>query len=239
MQDWVNIVAMATGLAAIWYTIRESRQNNKVLLKIRKYEASGHQSVNENNCQPFRVLKILIENRGIPLHSIQAAFSFSHPQHPGRYTFPLKRRKLSGDRDEFAKGMVVEFGFKSYELDQGDRGFLKILEDSSCWDATLCIYSQDYLAKEFRINGVIDNLKSRWNRFAYRFNNLFTRDITRGEHKLTYTPNIIATRPLLFHSIRDVCQWIRDEENLLSQTPGVTAVSPSSASLNSDQPLQS
>jgi hypothetical protein len=213
MDDWVNIVAVGTGLVAIAYTIRESRQNNKVLLRVKSCEATGTQSVTENSGNFFHTLKIVVENYGIPLHSVRATISFVHHNEPGRFTLPLKRRPLSGDRDEFAKGMIVEFGFKSYELDRGDRGFLKILSQSTSGDKYLCIYSQDYLAAEFHIGGVSDKMKSRWNSLAYKVNNRFTHKIKRGSHTLTSTPNLLRRVPVLTDAICNICEWVESEES--------------------------
>jgi hypothetical protein len=212
MDHWVNLIAMATGLVAICYTIRESRRNNKVLLKIKECQASYRQSVDENSGNPFHELRVVVKNCGIPLHSVNAVINFSHPSEPGRFTFPLKRRHRTGDHDEFAKGMIAEFGVLSYELDKYHFGFVRALAESKNEDAWLCIFSQGYLAAEFRVAGISDHIKMQWNRLAFRVNNLFQRDIHRGAHTLTYTPELLHRLPVLSANVARFCKWTSEEQ---------------------------
>jgi len=183
MQLYIDLIALATAVVAIWYTIRESRRNNSVVLRIEDCSTSGVEAINENAGQFFHKLTIVIQNRGIALHEVRASISFRDPDEHGRFNLSLERRKRSGDRDEFAKGMIAEFGFKSYKHE--DYGtFLRLLRNPKAQDAKLCIYSQDYLAASFRIGGLLDRLRSRWNGWASRFNNLFTRKVGKNKQGL-------------------------------------------------------
>ena len=183
LMSYLDLIAVATAIIALWYAGYESRRNNRVVLRIRDFESSGTQAVDKNNGKFFHVLKLVIENRGISLHNIHASIGFQPSDNGdgGWFNFPLKRRALSGDRDEFARGMIAEFKLKSYEFKEHDFAFLKMIEDPTLQNAKFCIYSQDYLAHEFQIGGWVERkIKAPWNRFAQWFNDLFTTKIGKN-----------------------------------------------------------
>ena len=113
--------------------------------------------------------------------------------------------------DEFAKGMIVEFGLKSYQMSSENKAFLARLKDPREQDAVICVYSQDYLAASFRVGGWLDRLKSRWNSVAFRFNNLFTRRV--GKRKDAIRMYEVLPRFKTFEQhIKDFVNWTLREE---------------------------
>lgn len=211
MQIYLDLVAVATSLVAIWYTMRESRRSNCVVLKIKHCTASLTQAIDECGGQCFDDLKLVIQNNGIALHHVHAAIEFRGSNGYGWLSLPLRRRKRSGDRDEFAKGMIVEFGLKSYELNETDLTFIKLLRDPKKQGATIGIYSQDYLAATFRIGGYWDRVRCRWNKWAFRFNNLFTHKIGNDKEG----PDVIRTYdilPMLTTLAPRVLEFVRSTE---------------------------
>jgi hypothetical protein len=170
-------IAFATALIAILYTAREAKRNNAVLLNIRECSNTGRSSRDENNNQLFDHLSILVRNIGISIHSPEMTLVFQGRDGFGRMEVRLERRRGKSDHDELSKGMIAWFGFKSYELDKVGAGMLMELEDPAKQYAHLHVYSQDYLAKAFRIGGKRDRLASKWNWFAYRVNKLFDREV--------------------------------------------------------------
>ncbi|MCJ8331752.1 MAG: hypothetical protein HRT89_03955 [Lentisphaeria bacterium] len=174
MENVISYIGCLTGLVAIWYTIRESRRNNSVIINVDKCEASSCQS-SENNGQSFSHFRIIFRNNGIPLHKVSASISFRIPGTFTNASISLKRQELSGDRDEFSKGMIVEFQIKSYELTVNQLSMVATLNQSE--KAFINIYSQDYLAASFQINGFVGRMKMKWNGFASRFNQKFIKKI--------------------------------------------------------------
>jgi hypothetical protein len=134
LVDWL---ALTVALVAILYTLRESRRNNSVWLSIEDCVSDGSQSVHENNCQYFHRFTVRIRNNGIPLYGLSAAICFRGADGSGTLTCPIRRKQLAGDRDEFGKGMIAEFQFKSYEMSRMERAFLTSLESARKQDATL------------------------------------------------------------------------------------------------------
>ena len=70
--------------------------------------------------------------------------------------------------------MVGKFYVKSTEQEPGAEHFFRLLENPGKQKACLSVYAKGYLAYSFRIGGIWDRVKAKWNRFAYWFNNLFT-----------------------------------------------------------------
>lgn len=78
--------------------------------------------------------------------------------------------------------MVAEFGIKLSELDRTGQTVLSLLVDPGQQDASYVVTSQGYSAKRIRIGGRRACMTIKWNRFVYRFNHLFDKQI--GEHGL-------------------------------------------------------
>lgn len=173
--------AFLAALVAVWFAWHESRRSNRVLLRVEAVDCSHTQSIDENRGQLFSQLRIRIRNLGLSLHTPKVSLSFRPLNEHGRFQIPLAHRHdRTGNVDEFARGMVADFGCKSYECDKHTADFFDLLKEPTRQDAFLCVYSQGYLAKEYRIGGVRDRIISKWNRFAFWFNGLFTR-ITKTE----------------------------------------------------------
>ena len=171
-------VAFCTALFAIWFAFHEARKSNNVLIKIRKCVFSGVQSIDENQCRYFSKLTILLQNRGISLHNLHVSLNFAEKNGCGSINVPLKRENSkTSNHDEFARGMLAEFYFKSYQLNDAQKSLLRDLKDAQKQKARLCVYSQNYLAKTFKAGGTLDRLKHKWNNIAIRIKSGFERQV--------------------------------------------------------------
>jgi hypothetical protein len=174
----IDYIALIVALWALWYTIRESHHNNNVVLKILEFQASYRQATEENRGQPFHLVKLLIRNHGISLHNLRVILAYDATINRGGGSISVQfSHKPLPDGSEFAKGMVAEFVLKSYELEKHEIEMLKLIKNPSKQHAKLCIYSQNYLAYQIRIGGMIDYLKSKWNSFAFSVNRMLTSKI--------------------------------------------------------------
>lgn len=165
--DFLNL---AVAVVAILLAIVEMRRGNSVVLRLRRCQYSGRQAVDENRGQAFSELNIVVANKGISLHAMTATIGFRAADGHGWYTLPVPRIERGGDGDEFARGMVAQFTFKTYKMDKHDRGFLLALQDPGKQDAVLEFWSQGYLAARFQIGGQWDRLKELWNKLAFWVN---------------------------------------------------------------------
>jgi hypothetical protein len=90
---------------------------------------------------------------------------------------PLRRlRSDAGAADEFAKGMIGEFGFEMDALTESNIFFLNQLREPKAQRAVLRVYAQAYRAKKFRVGGFLDSVRQNWNSAVV---NTYCR-ITRG-----------------------------------------------------------
>lgn len=189
MQLGVDPVAFVVALVAIWFTWKESRRNNTVILKVRECKGSFVRHITSGE---FQLLELWIQNRGISLYNVAVSLGFRGkngggwltcplrsgynepgPEIEGAIAIPSKPRTNFTVYPEFARGMVGKFYLNSAEEEPGADRFFRLLEDPGRQNACLNVYAQDYLAYSFRIGGFWDGVKARWNRFAYWFNNLF------------------------------------------------------------------
>lgn len=162
-------LSVIIALIALFYAIREIRRSNNIIVKIKECSSGGQKSIHENNAQLFSYFKVMIQNKGVNLYCPKISLSFMHEK-GGTFNFPLKQKKQADfPVDTFSKGMITTFHFKTYELDRGELKFLDQLSNTRKQNAYLCLYSQNYLAKEFRINSFADRLKQKWNKLSYKF----------------------------------------------------------------------
>lgn len=213
MQYVTELITSITAIVAIVIAIKESRRNNKVILKIIECSACGHGTRHRNGVRSYHELRILLRNCGIALHDVQANISFHPPDDYGIWTMPLKRGGDQGDRAEFGKGMIGQFGFKSCELSKDEVEFLKVLRDPRKQDAYLSVFSQGYLARSFRIGGPWDRLKFTWNRWACRVNELFEHRIGKNKEggDVVSAPHLMPEFTTLWDKFMVFRQWIEEE----------------------------
>lgn len=175
MQYGVDLMAFVVALVAIWFTWMESRRNNRVILKVLDCNGSSEQSI-ETQGRIVDKFEIWIQNRGISLHGVAVTLNFRPKNGSGHCNLPLRRSSTYDvdDSHEFARGMVGKFYLQSNKIRDADMCWFRMLEDPTVQNARLNVYSQDYLAYSLQVGGFKEKAKSKWNRFAFWFNNLFT-----------------------------------------------------------------
>lgn len=220
MVDWL---ALVVALVALLYTNRESRRNSSVWLTIEDCVSDGSQSVNENNCQFFHRLTVKVRNHGIPLYGLSAAICFRGADGSGMLSYPIRRKHLASDRDEFGKGMIAEFQLKSYEMSKSELTFLTSLESAKKQSATLNFYSQNYLCASFPVHARTVWLKKAWNRLAWRFNYMLKWRVGKSNqgHDIIWTPTVLPLFTIHLDNLSDFIKSIRRdaEESDPPKTP--------------------
>jgi hypothetical protein len=114
--------------------------------------------------------------------------------------------------------MVAEFYLKSYLLHEDDRHFLAMLTDAGRQGATLCFYSDGYLAKEVRLRSRWGVLKRAWNRLAGRVNPWLMHSLGENERGMA----VVKTYWLPAFTLPDVELTRFADEVRKSQADGVT-----------------
>lgn len=210
MVDWI---ALLVALVSIWVTVREVHRNNAVCLKIDECSAQYSRSIHENNCQPFSQFRVRIRNQGIPLYRVFATISYRGRDGSGTISVSLRRIALEGDRDEFSKGMIAEFAFKSHEMKPEDKAFLSSLESLRKQNARLDIYSQNYLCASFPIADRTARMKSRWNAFANKLNFLLRRRVGKSDagHDIIHIPQILPVFKAELDKLATFIEWTRND----------------------------
>ena len=171
MQFSLDPFALFVAVLALWFTIRESRRSNSIILKVEDCSRSYSQNIDENRQQPFGEFRILIRNRGVPLFDPVLQLSFLETDGGGVASMAIIRRNDGGDGTaQFQRGMIAEFSIKTYELNEHDIHFLCRLNDAAKQRATFRVYSQGFLAKSIPVVSWGGRIKSLWNKAAVWFN---------------------------------------------------------------------
>lgn len=202
-------LSLAIGLIALYLAVYEIRSNSDPWVRVRQCEASSRESVRENDGQSFSQFQIVIENRGVKLVNPTVSLSFRGPDRRGWFSLHLKEfKEAHGDCQEFERGMIAVFGWKSYELEKADKQFLSLLHDPYKQNATIRIFSQSYVAYEFPVGNWSDRLKAKWNRLAFGVNWKLRRNVrtTDGETML-HTPTVLPTCITFQQRLMDFIEW--------------------------------
>jgi hypothetical protein len=175
-------IAFLTSLFAVWFAYNESSRNNRTLVKIIRCRHFGSSSLYEHNGQLCEIFELIIRNQGITLHDPQVILDFTDRRGGGTLSLPLKRKAEASGHTEFSRGMIAVYRLNSCELDRTAVAFLHSLENPTTQKPVLLLYSQGYLAWSRRVGDLKDRISLRWNRIAYKFNRMFDRELTIGEH---------------------------------------------------------
>lgn len=213
MVDWL---ALLVSLVAIFVTFRELRRNNSVCLYVEDCQSFSRQSERENNRQFYNQFVVKIRNQGMSVYGLSAAICFRSPDGGGTMTCPIRRKPLSGDRDEMCKGMVAEFYLKSFELSGIEKGFLSVLKSTRTQNATLNFYSQNYLCASFPIYRRSVWCKKKWNYFAHRINYAFTRQVGRSAEgmAIVHTPTLIPSFKIGIDRLNEFIALIQEDQKM-------------------------
>lgn len=212
MNIGVDPVAFALALLVAFLTIIEFRRNHSVILHIIDVSTIATQAIDENNAQLFYSFRILIRNLGIPLHSVAVTLQFRPPDGSGsmQLRLPPIARSHRVESGEFAKGMIGEFGFKTYQMDRITFQLLRALKNPVEQEAKIVVYSQGYRAKAFKVGVGVDLLKRRWSELGGRINPMFDSFVTpKGSRKrLLKTGNVIPTWPSIWKKLTEFLGYI-------------------------------
>jgi hypothetical protein len=224
----------AFGLALLVSVIAiiEYRRNNCVILRIKEADASGSRSMEENSSRFFSQLRIKIRNFGISLHDVRVVLRFDLPS-GGFLTSPLLRYSPYSpapinDRGEFAKGMMGDFGLKSYQMRPEEKRLLGLLKNPAAQRASLVIFAQGYFVKRYPIGTGRDLIAQRWNEFAARINRMFDRRVRRPGSKKTFhaSGSVLPVFPSLMWTIGIYLRDIESEARMETPPPHLGVQTP-------------
>jgi len=219
MQYSFDPIVCVVAVLALWFAFYELRSNNNVVLRVKECRGSVMESVYENREQEFAYLSVVIRNHGICLHDLAVSLSFCVERGGGRMSLGLVRAEgRTSQHDQFSKGMVAEFSLKSYELEPGDTDMFLYLKKPREQLAAFDVWSQGFIARQFRIGGFRDRIARRWNPIAYRFNRLFKKRTGTSPEgfPVVRTPKILPVLPALD---QQVMSFISSLEELKSRSP--------------------
>lgn len=176
--DWSLIVSVV----ALYIAIVEVRRNNVASGRITKVRCSFIQSISENHEKLFAHLELVVRNTGVKLIDPVVKLEFVGTDGCGGTSITLAERKnIRGAAGEFERSMFAAFELKSYQFDPVIVTWFKTISDPGKQQAYFRVYSQSYLAYEFRIGGWLDRIKHRWNMLAHKVHWRFQRTIKAND----------------------------------------------------------
>lgn len=157
-------LALIAALGAWWISWRESRRNNKVIVKLLEARCTGRYAPPTPR---EAKLQITIRNYGLPLTNLSMSLFYTGPQKVGTFEFPIRvDNRCQGAAGNFMRGMTAVFTLSN--LDQNILPFLGGLLDVPEQRPSIKLFSNSYLACTFPVVSLLDPLKRKWNYLATR-----------------------------------------------------------------------
>ncbi len=218
--DWSLVISVV----ALYVALVEVRRNNVASGRVTKARCSFTTSVSENNQNLFAQLELVIRNTGVKLIDPVVKLEFVGTDGCGGTAITLaERENIRGTAGEFERSMFAAFELKSYKFDPVIVTWFKSIEDPGKQRAAFRVYSQSYLAYEFRIGGWLDRLKHRWNMLAHKVHWRFQRTIKAndGSDRL-YIPAWLPTFVSLEWELMNFVNHLKKHgpSTQLGKTPG-------------------
>jgi hypothetical protein len=186
------------------------RNQRAIILRILEVDSCAARNETEDPAKMDWEFRVVIQNVGIPLHSVRLCIVFRPRGGGGSVAVPLYRysaitNSLLADKDaEFAHGMVGDFRLRTNWIGHKELELLGALEDPIAQEARLCLYSEGcYLANAWKIGVGLDNAKRRWNEMAGRLNPPFNPWINpKGAGEPSLKPDhVLRHMPTLYGSV--------------------------------------
>lgn len=206
--------SLVVALLSLWIAYTNYRSSNYALMKIHHISCSFPTSLHENNSEMFAHLQIAIRNTGIPLHNIQLALEYRGSSGHGSIFLPFHTSSGTTLKEgQFAKGMIADFYFKTYQLDRAERRMLADIINVFEQDVRICLYADGFRVWELKLRKTSDLFKSMWNRLAYRFNSLFTRESTTRSSNIPIIKeyHILPKYTVVPFHLEQLAKYIRQE----------------------------
>lgn len=157
-----SLIVAAVALWVAWDWRRKSTQHVFLLIRV----SSGFtQSVEHPN--GYQHFKMYIRNLGLPFPRMSVVLGFREPNGKGWMSCPLRavdiRTKHSSDSAiNVATGEVVQFAWRTYEMDVSEIRFLQALHDLRKQKAVLTVYSCGYIVGTMNPGSLPERIKSAW-----------------------------------------------------------------------------
>jgi len=166
--------------------------------------------MSENHGKYFAEFRVRIRNLGIPLNALNLWLSFYSGKEHGTTNIQLKPKKGTDGilEGQFAKGMIAEFFFKSYELSPWGSAWLDSLRDARIQNAKLILKSDEYIACEIQLHSRFDFARRWWNKPMYWVRNKLLEKMMRNQSQRQYY-KIVPTFKIISETIERFAESCR------------------------------
>lgn len=145
------MVIAAAALCVAWLTLRRTTQH---VVRVVRCQSHYEKSIEHPN--GFDEFEVYFKNIGLRIPEMAVALGFHDRNGLGWCSCGLRAvnvvtNQSSGTASNIETGMVVKFGWRTYEMDEGHRALLDVLDDIRKQNAVLSVYNAGYLVKTIRL----------------------------------------------------------------------------------------
>ena len=164
MIDPVTICSLIIAIAAFWVAWDSRRKTTQHVFAVVKSSYSCTTSI----AQPrgFHQFEMYLKNLGLPFPRMSVVLGFRDNNGKGWISCPLQAIDIPTDKASAAAldvpaGLVVQFGWRSHEMNDSEVHRLMRLEDLREQHAVLSVYCAGYLVKTINLASWHERLKQR------------------------------------------------------------------------------
>jgi len=166
----VAALALVVAAVAVWIAWDLRRKTTTHVFGLIE-AASGYTNSIEHP-SGFCHFEIYLKNLGLPFPQMSIVLGFREKNGKGWLCCPLRARDIrtkasSENAVNVATGLVVEFGWRSYETSNSDRRVLLSLESVREQEAVLSVYCNGYIVSTLNLDSTVGSIRRRWQSAAF------------------------------------------------------------------------
>lgn len=164
--DFLGTVgSLVVGAAALWVALDVGRKTTQHVVRVVSVSATENQS--RLHPGTYYAFELLVKNLGLAFPEMSISLSFQEKDGLGRQSMPMRAmsmrdRPSTDSAASVATGLMITFGWRSFEMSQDDIRFLQSLEDIEKQRARIAVYCAGYLVKVIHLNPRRDHISECW-----------------------------------------------------------------------------
>jgi len=176
MTDPVTICSIIVAAVALWVAWDSRRKTTQHVFQMIRVSTGFAESIEQPS--GYCHFELYIKNLGLPFPRMSVALGFREPNGKGWLSYPLRAidivtKRSSDCASRVATGQVVEFGWRTHEMEEADIHFLQALRDLRGQQAVLTVYSAGYIVGSIRPGCIRERIQGALQNCVFRLCRLF------------------------------------------------------------------
>lgn len=163
----ISICSLLVAAAALWIAVDLRRKTTQHVFTLIRAASGFRQSIEYPT--GFCHFEIYLKNLGLPFPQMSVVLGFRDKNGKGWMSCALRAMDIrteasSEDAMSVATGLVVKFGWRSYEMNDSETRFLSSLESLREQRPLLSVYCNGYSVSTINLHSTTESMRRWWQR---------------------------------------------------------------------------